>query len=198
MNPLAKDPWTEIPIPTWVTADTHFGHAGIQTICPWRATWSQDLVDHNDQLIQAWNAVVGPADWVLHLGDFAMGERSKTGAFRARLQGRIILVRGNHDATRTKMLSYGLDMVVARGVFTAGNQRIACIHNVGALTHQEAAAADVVLHGHSHGTLHQEGMPSHLVGKAVDCGPDAVRTLAPIRLAEAIGRASSSPVEICR
>jgi calcineurin-like phosphoesterase family protein len=192
MNPLDKDPWQEIPVPTWVTSDTHLGHVNIRTYCPWRATWSRDIQQHDELIIRAWNEVVGQDEWVLHLGDFAMGPRSGIGVFRARLLGRIILVHGNHDPTRTKLLAHGLDIVVPRGHFRVDERRIACIHDACALTVQEAAGAAVVLHGHSHGNLHRGALPAHLVGKAVDCGIDAMQSLAPVPLAEVMRRDSGA------
>jgi len=78
----------------------HFGHYNIIRHCsrPW------DKEEHDDALVENWNSVVGKRDIVYHLGDFAMfksvpGEyRMKTyRRLRARLNGKINLVLGNHD-----------------------------------------------------------------------------------------------------
>jgi calcineurin-like phosphoesterase family protein len=49
----------------------------------------------NEELIKRWNSVVGVNDIVIHLGDFAW--RGKANLIRPKLNGTIILIRGNHD-----------------------------------------------------------------------------------------------------
>jgi calcineurin-like phosphoesterase family protein len=96
----------------WFTSDTHFGH---KNILPYDRPqflpegWTKDdevpaeSVDAmNEALIKNWNALVGPDDYVVHLGDFAMGQKSAWPSFGERLNGYKILVLGNHDAKREK------------------------------------------------------------------------------------------------
>lgn len=74
-------------------SDTHFGHHNIIKYCdrPW------DTVDEmNEGLIDNWNNVVKPDDDVYHLGDFCMGGTRPRDWLR-RLNGRVHLIRGNHD-----------------------------------------------------------------------------------------------------
>lgn len=82
----------------FVIGDTHFGHAGMckftdehgKKLRPW------DDVEHmNEAMIAAWNRVVTKRDKVIHLGDFAMNRRYISIA--ERLNGRKVLVMGNHD-----------------------------------------------------------------------------------------------------
>ena len=80
------------------TADTHFGHALMlsETACarPFVTTREMD-----EFLIDGWNAAVRPDDVVYHLGDFAFGLRDEArvrSVFR-RLNGRKVLILGNHD-----------------------------------------------------------------------------------------------------
>lgn len=89
---------------TFLTADTHFGHAGIMAMS---GRPFSSVEEHDELLIQSWNAVVRPKDEVWHLGDFAMGSSPERCAqiFR-RLRGRKILVRGNHDRARTLALGW--------------------------------------------------------------------------------------------
>ncbi len=88
----------------FVTADTHFNHAGVLAMC---GRPFADVAEHNEALIAAWNSVVGPRDEVWHLGDFALGGTAEELAvlFR-RLRGRKILCRGNHDRTKTTGLPW--------------------------------------------------------------------------------------------
>jgi calcineurin-like phosphoesterase family protein len=50
----------------------------------------------NEKLVIAWNSVVGPEDTVYYVGDFSMAARSVE-LYTKRLNGRKILVAGNHD-----------------------------------------------------------------------------------------------------
>jgi len=83
---------------TFFTADSHFGHAGVLRMS--RRPFDT-IAEHDEMLVQAWNAVVGPKDEVWHLGDFAMGSSpERCQALFRRLRGRKNLVRGNHDKKR--------------------------------------------------------------------------------------------------
>jgi calcineurin-like phosphoesterase family protein len=84
---------------SWVIADTHFGHAGvcrfmapngIDKLRPWDDTQEMD-----EAMIQNWNSVVGPSDRVYHLGDVAINRKALH--VLSRLNGRMVLVKGNHD-----------------------------------------------------------------------------------------------------
>jgi calcineurin-like phosphoesterase family protein len=79
----------------FVISDTHFSHKNIIKYCnrPF-----QHIDEMNETLIKNWNDVVGKDDRVFHLGDFAFERDLNRLAFlRSRLNGRIILIRGNHD-----------------------------------------------------------------------------------------------------
>lgn len=92
---------------TFFTSDTHFGHVNILSYCnrPY-----VDLNDMNTKMVQQWNAVVDPGDTVYHLGDFSMGQKQNV-FIRKQLNGRVVLVKGNHDRSDTVMLEAGFDEV---------------------------------------------------------------------------------------
>ena len=85
------------------TSDTHFGHTSILRHCnrPFG-----DIEEMNQTLIENWNRVVGKNDLVSHLGDFAFGGAEVWNRFLDHLNGRIVLVVGNHDIyhLRSEML----------------------------------------------------------------------------------------------
>lgn len=70
-----------------------------------------DLNHMNRALIENWNERVQPDDTVYHLGDFALGNKAGWPGFRRALNGRIILVKGNHDRGKEFMLQCGIDEV---------------------------------------------------------------------------------------
>jgi calcineurin-like phosphoesterase family protein len=76
------------------TSDTHFGHTSILRHCnrPFG-----DIEEMNQALVENWNRVVGKNDLVFHLGDFAFGGAEMWNRFLDQLNGRIVLVVGNHD-----------------------------------------------------------------------------------------------------
>lgn len=83
-----------LPAPDWFTSDTHFGHHNIITYS--RRPY-EGVEEMNDALVRAWNERVAPQDVVYHLGDVAMGRLEDSLALIARLNGRKLLVPGNHD-----------------------------------------------------------------------------------------------------
>lgn len=74
------------------TSDTHFFHK-------WAAKKRGfDSVEAmNLHMIEAWNSRVSPDDLVFHLGDVSFDNNMVTAGVLAALNGRIVLVRGNHD-----------------------------------------------------------------------------------------------------
>lgn len=85
----------------WITSDTHFGHEAIIDFCdrPFKTVEEMD-----EALIKNWNDRVGVNDFVLHLGDFAFVRKLQDfDKYFYPLNGRIILVRGNHDRYTKKM-----------------------------------------------------------------------------------------------
>jgi calcineurin-like phosphoesterase family protein len=76
------------------TSDLHLGHKNIIAYChrPWAST---DLM--NEGLIQRWNDVVSSEDEVMVLGDVALGPIRDSLALVRHLNGRKLLVAGNHD-----------------------------------------------------------------------------------------------------
>lgn len=82
------------PSNVWFIADTHFGHSKIIEYCN-RPFPNADIMDFN--MIQRWNEVVKKDDKVYHLGDFALGNKEQVASIVEQLNGKIYLVKGNHD-----------------------------------------------------------------------------------------------------
>lgn len=81
---------------TYVTADLHFGHANILKFNPDTRQYT-DVTHMNESLIQEWNKTVNPEDLVYILGDVAFCSAPKAVDYLRRMNGRKILVEGNHD-----------------------------------------------------------------------------------------------------
>ena len=91
------------------TSDHHFGHANIIKFEPLNRVDARggmfETVEQMDEfLILRWNEVVGVNDLVYHLGD-ASYKRETLRAVLPRLNGRKILICGNHDPYFERMVS---------------------------------------------------------------------------------------------
>lgn len=78
----------------FIISDTHFGHSRIIQYCN-RPFASVEEMD--ETMIKNWNETVTNNDVVLHLGDFGLGKKEYIASIVKRLNGKKILVMGNHD-----------------------------------------------------------------------------------------------------
>ena len=78
----------------FVIADTHFGHENIIKYCnrPFKTVKEMD-----EAMIKNWNETVTNKDVVIHLGDFGIGSKEYISSIVKRLNGKKILIMGNHD-----------------------------------------------------------------------------------------------------
>ena len=83
----------------FVIGDTHFGHSNVIRFQSAHRPF-QTIEEHDEALVERWNATVKPKDTVWHLGDVLFGQE----AFKtlARLNGRKKLIMGNHDQYSTQ------------------------------------------------------------------------------------------------
>lgn len=129
----------------FLTSDTHFGHAGVckflgadgSKMRPWTCP-----IEMDEAMIDRWNSVVRPRDTVYHLGDVTMTENNL--ATVAKLNGKKILIKGNHDIfAASSYLEYFEDI---RACHVLAN----CI-----LTHIPLHPSSLGRFGHNvHGHLH--------------------------------------------
>lgn len=157
---------------TFVTSDYHFGHARIIELAgrPFAS-----LAAMHDELIAAWNRVVGPEDVVLHLGDLSLGNREESIALTSALNGRKLLVPGNHDTispvyrcsaahkqqTRDLLDRFGWEVLPEALIGTRNGRKLLASHfpyrgdSTSQERHVEARPVDEglpLLHGHTHHT----------------------------------------------
>lgn len=88
----------------WFTADTHFSHVNI---LKYSERPFKNIKEHDEALIEKWNAKVQPNDHVYHLGDFGFGSPGYLRSILKRLNGKLFFVRGNHDKKmKGELLNY--------------------------------------------------------------------------------------------
>lgn len=154
---------------TWFTSDNHWGHENIIKYCkrPFLGVTEMD-----EAMIKNWNSVVQPNDTIYHIGDVSFyRDHTKTANILRRLNGRKIIILGNHDVDRDgvphpvfkeffeQVHSFGLEIKIEK-------QRIILCHyamKVWNRSHRESWQ----LYGHSHGTI-----PDPIDALQLDVGVD--------------------------
>ena len=84
----------------FATADQHFFHKNILLYESEYRPWD-NLDDMHNFMISQWNEIVSIHDFVIHLGDFGFGSVEKLSAISKKLNGTKILIKGNHDKSRS-------------------------------------------------------------------------------------------------
>ena len=84
----------------WIISDLHFGHVNV---IKYSNRPFSDVAEMNKELIKKWNNVVGKDDLIYVLGDFTLFHRlDKIKEYTQALNGRKILIMGNHDTRKPK------------------------------------------------------------------------------------------------
>ena len=89
----------------WVTSDQHFQNRNIWAKYETSTRPFNSQGEHDAMMIHHWNSVVSPDDLVFVLGDFIMGAADGVQPILNRLNGKIYLIKGNHD-TDSKIEQY--------------------------------------------------------------------------------------------
>lgn len=160
------------------TSDTHFGHANIIRYSkrPWlkpgdvdsRGDWisrqvaAERTVAMDKEMIERWNSVVSPGDYVYHLGDFCFGNFN---SYFHRLNGLITFIEGNHDkeARANKDRFHSYHKLLETDIH---GQRIVLCHYAMRVWNKSHHGA-WHLYGHSHGSL-----PDDPNSRSFDVGVD--------------------------
>jgi calcineurin-like phosphoesterase family protein len=154
------------------TSDTHFGHAGALSL--YRRPFCS-VAAMNEAIAARWQATVGPADEVWHLGDFALRlSPEEVRRLLASLPGRKHLVAGNNDPPATTALDLWASVQPYAELSLDGVRLVLCHYPF--RTWAGMGKGAVNLHGHSHGRL--KPLP-----RQFDVGVD-VRGFRPVTLVE--------------
>lgn len=92
---------------TWLISDTHFGHENILNFEQKDGTKLRSFEtagEMDEVMVRNWNTVVKPDDKIYHLGDVGFSSFARIKEIFDRLNGRKILIKGNHD--RFKLSQY--------------------------------------------------------------------------------------------
>ena len=148
------------------TSDTHFGHKNILNYNKDDRPFTS-VHEMNEWIIESWNAKVGPDDVVYHLGDVAFMQAMELRKLLDRLNGRIKLIRGNHDKVVDSPVVRGrFDWIRSYHTFKIGDTRYVLFHFPIFSWHNMERGA-IHLYGHTHGVL-----PYVHPGWSMDVGMD--------------------------
>lgn len=150
---------------TYFTSDYHIAHNKILDYTDRGKVIFKEK--HTEWLIDIWNFQVQEEDTVYHLGDLSFGKYKETADAISQLKGKIILLKGNHDSTKTfdalikdKLIDswhYYLEIKIKGNTTCLFHFPIAAWHKQG--------YGCLHLHGHSHGMYQGQG-------KSLDVGLD--------------------------
>ena len=134
----------------FVISDPHFGHENIIKYCD-RPFQNADEMD--ETIIMNWNNTVSKEDTIYMLGDWAFGRGSleKLAVYLPMLNGKIIMVRGNHDHQHTNWYK-------EHGVFEvhSGEKWVYSYPRHIMFSHRPYPTKSpwINIHGHTHNLLH--------------------------------------------
>jgi len=91
----------------YIISDTHFNHKNVIKYCnrPF-----ESVEEMNRKLINNWNSTVKKTDTIYHLGDFAFGNKEYIIELLSKLNGKKILIMGNHCRRIKKNPSWWIDV----------------------------------------------------------------------------------------
>lgn len=152
---------------TWFTSDLHENH---RNICKYTNRVVETTEEeHNKWLTRIWNSQVKPEDTIYHLGDLSFSSRyNDLSNFVKGLNGRIILIKGNHDKDdflkRLKEDALIHAWYHYKEIKIKGNAT--CLFHFPIAAWHKQGYGSWHLHGHSHGMYESKG-------KSLDVGLDS-------------------------
>lgn len=161
-------------------SDPHFGHGNVIKYCnrPFA-----DVAEMNAELIRRYNETVGEHDVVLWLGDCFLGPIEFAQETLAQLNGRKLLVRGNHDGGLARMARIGFDIVtdsltmhIAGRIVRVAHRPPKGVPSLEPEVAHEDGANDVPVPRRDQGVVYMHGhvhMPYRVQNNRVHVGVDA-------------------------
>lgn len=133
------------------TSDTHFGH---DRDFIYKSRGFSSIEEHDEEIIRRWNSVVSEDDTVFHLGDMMLMDNDHGIECLKRLNGHIVLLRGNHDSHRRISLYEECENVEECDLYATvvhlNNRMFYLSHYPTLVSNAGAYDRIICLHGHTH------------------------------------------------
>ena len=126
---------------TFVTSDHHFRY--------WKHPFHlhcESTEEEEREHIALWNSIVGKDDLVFYVGDFCDGTDHNLQEIRSQLNGRMILIKGNHDKNSDEAYRQAFEDVLEEKRIDELNLRL--IHVKDKV--EELRPGERVIYGHEH------------------------------------------------
>lgn len=104
-------------------------------------------------MIDHWNFAVRPEDTLIHLGDLAFGNTEKVRRYLSQLNGKILLILGNHDRKRQAFFEHGIRPKKSALLFLPDGRSVFLQHRP-ATDRNQWRGASLHLCGHIHQCQH--------------------------------------------
>lgn len=173
------------------TSDNHWGHQNVIKYCN-RPYTSVEQMD--EDLIVKWNETVGKDDHIYILGDIFFCNAERAEHVLRRLNGVKTLIYGNHDKTirsNKHLQSYfagGCHDLLEKS-FKVGDDKIKIVMCHYAMKVWNGSHyGSLMLYGHSHGTLPDDG------SRSMDVGVDA-HGMKPVSIENVVKTIGSRPLK---
>lgn len=135
----------------FVTSDLHFGHANI---IKYENRPYKDIDEMDTDLIERWNDTVKQKDLVYILGDFSWYRGEKTNKILKQLNGRKVLVVGNHDEVFLKDKKFNKELFEEICYYKQikYNKKVYVMFHYPIAEHNGKTHGYIHLYGHIHST----------------------------------------------
>ena len=176
---------------TWITSDLHFGHKNIMKFCAeTRARFKDDVAYMTEAMIGEWNELIGESDTVYILGDVAFCNADDAAKIMRRLNGRKILVQGNHDRKTLKDSAFNRCFAEVHHYLDINyNGTKVVMFHYPIAEWDQMHRGSVHFHGHLHGSV--SGMEQY---RCRDMGMDATGRIA-VQMEDAIADALKGEIK---
>lgn len=141
-------------------SDPHFGH---KNICAYAERPFVSVDEMNSVLIERYNYRIGENDTVLWLGDAFLCHFDKAKMIMDTLNGKKILIDGNHDRSVKQMCEIGFDLVMHQAaLYISGRNCHFCHYPYAGTEHVHGKddrfvekrpvrrKGEILIHGHTH------------------------------------------------
>lgn len=141
------------------TSDLHMNHQLMSNI---RGYSTKE--EMNEEIIETWNSVVKPKDYVRLLGDVFFGNSIKGKELLYKLNGNISLILGNHDDDYGKYYERFLEVELMKYIKIPdmdapnGKYRKVVLCHYPLTSWRSSNHGSFHFHGHTHGSLHSYGL----------------------------------------
>ena len=132
---------------TFLIADLHLWHSNIIKYCNRPFANAEEM---SNKLIQNWNNTVKAEDRVFFLGDFALGTRDTVIKSGQRLNGRKVLIYGNHDKYKPQVYYDAGFEYVSRWPIVIQNKYLLSHAPFSHDGNQDYSGPLINIHGHVH------------------------------------------------